>query len=513
MSTPDPRAPCIIGAARHTWHAADVGDAGAPEPLDMWETVARAAANDSGVGAKALEALDSVQIVYCQTVQYDDATTRLCERIGASPGHTFYSGIGGTTPQVLVNNAAEAMLRGEMEVALVTGAEALATQKLYKKRGERYQYTHPPEDKRPYPWEWPPQPVEIAHQVMQAWLTFSVFDNARRAHLGTGLAEYRHSIGEMMSPMTRVAAANPDAWYPVERSVDDIVDARPDNRMVGYPYTKYMVAVMDVDMAAALLLTTHAKADELGVPADQRVYVRGWCYANDPVLVAEHDEMWHSPAIAAASGEAMRVAGIGVDEIAHFDLYSCFASSLHFACDALGIDPLDTRGLTVTGGLPYHGGPASDYLSHSISTMVDRLRAEPGSYGMVSGVGMNLTKHVYGVYSTESGAVAPPKRADVQASIERAHPARPVVAEYAGDATVAAYSIVHGRDGSPDWGVLVCDVDGGSNGGTRAYARVTDPDVLSSAEERELVGATVHCTTTTTELPTGGEGRVNLATV
>jgi len=132
---------------------------------------------------------------------------------------------------------------------------------------------------------------------------------------------------------------------------------------------------------------------------------------------------------------------------------------------------------------------------------------------MVSGVGMNLTKHVYGVYSTESGAVAPPKRADVQASIERAHPARPVVAEYAGDATVAAYSIVHGRDGSPDWGVLVCDIDGGSNGGTRAYARVTDPDVLSSAEERELVGAMVHCTTTTTELPTGGEGRVNLATV
>ena len=145
--------------------------------------------------------------------------------------------------------------------------------------------------------------------------------------------------------------------------------------------------------------------------------------------------------------------------------------------------------------------------------MVDRLRAEPGSYGMVSGVGMNLTKHVYGVYSTEPGPVAPPKRADVQASIERAHPARPVVAGVRRRRDGCAYSIVHGRDGSPEWGVLVCDVDGGSNGGTRAYARVTDPDVLSSAEERELVGATVHCTTTTTDLPTGGEGRVNLATV
>ncbi len=44
-----------------------------------------------------------------------------------------------------------------------------------------------------------------------------------------------------------------------------------------------------------------------------------------------------------AGAEALRSAGIGVDDIAHFDLYSCFASSLHFACDALGIAPTDSR--------------------------------------------------------------------------------------------------------------------------------------------------------------------------
>ena len=96
---------------------------------------------------------------------------------------------------------------------------------------------------------------------------------------------------------------------------------------------------------------------------------------------------------------------MGVDDVAHFDLYSCFGSSLNFARDALGLALDDERPLTVTGGLPYHGGPASNYMGHSIATMVDTLRGDAGAYGVVSGVGMSMTKHVYGVYSTTPGAV------------------------------------------------------------------------------------------------------------
>ncbi|MEX2269071.1 MAG: acetyl-CoA synthetase [Acidimicrobiia bacterium] len=510
MTETDPRSPCIIGVARHTWHPKDVGEAGAPEPLDMWEQMARAAADDSGAGASALDALQSVQIVYCQTWQYDDPVARLCERVGASPSHRFYSGIGGTTPQVLVNWAAEAMLKGELDIALVTGAEALATQRAARKRGEKYRCSFPPAERGAYPWEWPPDPIEIAHEASPAWLTFAVFDNARRAHLGESLDDYRRSIGEMMAPMTEIAAASPHAWYPVARSVSEIVEARPENRMVGYPYTKYMVSVMDVDMASALLITTHAKADELGVAPDKRVYLRGWCYANDPVLLAEHDDMWRSPAMAAASGEAMRVAGIAADDVAYLDLYSCFPSSVHFGRDALGMAASDPRPLTVTGGLPYHGGPASNYLGHSIGAMAEGLRDDPGSYGMVSGVGMFMTKHVYGVYSSTPGAVTSPDKG-VQDAITAAHPARPVVPEHDGKATVVAYSVVHGREAA-EWALLILDIENG-NGGARTYAKAMEPELLAAAEERELVGTTVHCAPTTVTLMTGGEGRANLATI
>ena len=86
--------------------------------------------------------------------------------------------------------------------------------------------------------------------------------------------------------------------------------------MVGYPYTKTMVAVMDVDMAASVVVASWAAADRLGVPDDRRVPLRGWCYATDATYVAEHPDLSRSPAMAAASAEALRVAGVGIDDIA-----------------------------------------------------------------------------------------------------------------------------------------------------------------------------------------------------
>jgi acetyl-CoA C-acetyltransferase len=496
----DPRAPCLIGVGRRTWHPDEVGDGGAPEPLDMWEHVARAAGDDSGAAGGAWGALDSLDIVFCQTWQYDDPPLRLSERLGASPKRARYSGIGGTTPQVLVQDAAARILRGESDLALVVGAEALATQRAYKKRDERPSYSFKPAEKRPYPWEAPFLPAEVAHDLMQAWLTFAVFDNARRAHLGIPLPEYRVRLGLMLARMTEVAAANPDAWFRIARNADEVIEPRPDNRMVGYPYTKYMVSIMDVDMAAAVLLASHERADALGVPADQRVYLRGWCYATDPTYVAEHPEMWRSPAMRAASAEALRGAGIDVDAVAHLDLYSCFGSSVNFGRDALGIADDDGRALTVTGGLPYHGGAGSNYMTHSIATMADVLRRDPGSFGLVSGVGMHMTKHVFGVYSTQPGPLALPEQERVQQELD-ATPSVPIVEHHEGEATVAAYSVVHGRDGDPEWAVLICDVPGG-----RAYARLTDDHSLFEAEAAELVGTRVRLTPRAIDLPIGGTG-------
>ena len=481
-----PERVCIVGVGSHTWRGLD-----APEPLDMWADVVRAAAADAGAPG-VLAAADALEVVYCQTWQYDNAPERLADRLGIAPARRYYSGIGGTTPQQLVNASAERIVAGELDLVVVVSGEALATQKAVAKRGREYTASFPPSEPRPFPWEAPFHPAEIAHEVFQAWLTFALFDNARRANRGTPLADYRHEIARMLAPMTDIAAANPDAWFPTARTVDDIETARPDNRMVGYPYTKYMISVMDVDMAAAVVLASETAADRLGVPHDRRVYLRGWCYAADPVYVAEHPDLARSPAMEAAFGTALGNAAVGIDDVALLDLYSCFPSSLHFARDALGLAADDVRALTVTGGLPYHGGAASGYMTHSVAEMVRRLREQPDAHGLVTGVGMHMTKHVAAVYSGAPGNAVPPDPT-VQRSLDAAQPRRAIAdaPPEAADTRVAAYTVVHGSDGAPAWGVAVCDVtmpESESAAGPRVYARIEDPDLLEAAETYELVG-------------------------
>ena len=207
----DPRSPCLIGVGQRTWRP-DGPESQAPEPLAMWEDVCRSAIADTNAtaGEQAVrERIDTAKIVYCQSFQYDDPVQRLSERLGVDPASRLYSGIGGTVPQQLVNAAAESILRGESDVALVTGAEALDTKRRLKKIGTRPDWSFKDPDPKPFPFEAPFHPAEVAHEVFQAWLTFAIFEIGRRGHLGIEPAAYRRELGELLAPFSSVAAKNP----------------------------------------------------------------------------------------------------------------------------------------------------------------------------------------------------------------------------------------------------------------------------------------------------------------
>jgi acetyl-CoA C-acetyltransferase len=261
--------------------------------------------------------------------------------------------------------------------------------------------------------------------------------------------------------------------------------------MVAYPYTKLMTAIMDVDMAAGLLMASHQEADALGVPPERRVYLRGAGYDQDPAHVGAHPELWRSAAMSTASRVALDAAGIGMDDVAHLDLYSCFASSICFGLDALGLAEDDGRWVTQTGGLPYHGGPGSNYVTHSLAAMVETLRTDPGSYGLVSGVGMHMQKHAFGVWSTEPGLVPPlSPSSSSSTSAGPGEAGTPIVDTPEGTATVATYSVLHGRDGAATSALLVCDLPGGA----RCYAKLDGADAIAQSEVDELIGRTVTLT-------------------
>jgi acetyl-CoA C-acetyltransferase len=277
-----------------------------------------------------------------------------------------------------------------------------------------------------------------------------------------------------MARVSAVARSEPGAWFPQARTADELLTPSLDNRLVATPYTKHLTAFLDVDMAAANLLVTKEVADAWGVPDDRRAYLRGWGFARDAVHLGARTDLASSPGMRRATTEALGAAGVGVEDIDLFDLYSCFGSAVQFAQDALGLQLDDPRPISLTGGLPYHGGPSSNYLSHSISCLVDRLRAQPDALGLVTGVGMHMTKHVAAVWSGVPGSIfgrhdhGEQRWDDGPAPGERA-----VRDEVDGPVDLLAATVVPGADG--DVAVGICELADGS----RCYARSTDPSVVA----------------------------------
>jgi len=477
--------PVLIGAGQLTNRPKTIDEA--IEPMELMERVAREAGKDAGLPG-LLENLDSVQVVNMLSWSYTDAPGMLAAKVGAEPRHTVYSPIGGETPQRLINDTAHAIVEGRVRLALLAGAEAMESRRLARKLDAKL------------PWErGTPQRIdgenrpgftetEARHGAATPTRVYPLFENAIRAHLGRSIEEHQRKLGELCSRFASVAEANPYAWFPNARSPEEIATVRADNRMVGFPYPKLMNAIIETDQAAAVIMTGSQTARELRIPEERWVYLHGCGDATDKWFVSERVDYHSSPAIRAATQRALSMAGIGVDDIAMFDLYSCFPSAVELALDALSLKPDDPRLLTVTGGLPYAGGPGNNYVMHSVASMVQRLREAPGEFGLVTGLGWFSTKHSAGVYSArrpegEWQRTDPPVD---QRGID-AMESPPFVEQAEGDATVETYTVIFNREGEPEQGIVIGRLNNGAK--PRFFANTPpDCDLMLVMTREEFVG-------------------------
>jgi acetyl-CoA C-acetyltransferase len=293
-------------------------------------------------------------------------------------------------------------------------------------------------------------------------------------------------LGRLFARFAKVAQGHPHAWFREAHTADRIARADADNRFVGYPYTKLMNAIMSVDQAAALVLTTEEEARRLGIDHSRWVYPLGGADLNDVWHVTERPVLQHSPAIRQASRNALSRAGTRLSEVTAFDLYSCFPAAVELALDALEIDADDPRDLTITGGLPYFGGPGNNYSMHAIATAVDRIRNDRDARVLISALGWYATKHSVGVYG---GARPEPRWQDIDDSVDQAEidsaAVSPPVERAEGAAQIVAFVIRHGRDGAPIDATALVRMQNGE----RALAMIdASASELDAFEREELVG-------------------------
>jgi acetyl-CoA C-acetyltransferase len=193
--------------------------------------------------------------------------------------------------------------------------------------------------------------------------------------------------------------------------------------------------------------------------------------------------------MAECAARTLSMAGLGMDEIDFIDFYSCFPVAVEMACESYGVAEDDSRGLTVTGGLPYAGGPGNNYPLHAVASMAEKIRATPGSKGITTGNGWYLTKHSACVWSSEppspAGAGEDDRVREAAATSQGALPL-PVAEEAAGRGAVDSYTVVFDREGAPAQGIVVGRLDAGPRFVANTPA---DRSLLEDLVSRELVGA------------------------
>jgi acetyl-CoA C-acetyltransferase len=502
----DPRTPVLVGVGQ----VIDRPDQSRPvtersEPVELMARALRAAAADcegAGAGEKLLAAAASLRVMVPLSWHYINPGLLVAEKLGITPAELALTSIGGNSPQTVVNQTALAIAGGQLDVALLAGAECIYTRIAARRDPDRpiLSWTaQPPETPAPIPLgiDRPPvTEVEQARGLDRPISVYPLFENALRAVAGEGIDEHQVRVSEMWARFSEVAAGNPYAWSPRARTAQELRTVGPDNRMVSFPYPKYFNANDRVDQGAAVILCSVAAARQAGVPEDRWVFPLSGADANDHWFLSHRADLHSSPAIRLAGHAALRLAGIGVDDVAHIDLYSCFPCAVQVAAHELGLRVDDAaRPLTVTGGLAFAGGPGNNYVSHSIATMAGRLRAEPGTVGLLTGVGWYLTKHSVGLWSTTppSGGFA---WANPQAEVD-ALPQRVPLSDFEGEATVETYTVIHGRDQAPERAIVALLTDEGA----RTWGTLTDADALASLEADEGCGRRARVT---------AEGRTDL---
>jgi acetyl-CoA C-acetyltransferase len=480
----DARTPVIVGVGQVTNRRDRIVD-----PMELIEESSRRAEADAG--RAILRRVQSVQIVSFLSWSYPDPAGALAERLGIGDGERLTTTAGGNTPQWLVSRACDQVASGELDAVLIAGAEALDSARQARAQGiqlNRGDRNAAPAIKVIGDARSAVGPGEMAAGVIAPVQIYPFYESALAAQAGRSPAEQRAFVGEFMAPATAVAASHPDyAWFPQERTPEELSTPGPSNRLIGEPYTKLLNAIMQVDQGAALILMSTEAAEAAGVPRDRWVFPWSGAECNDVFVTAERPQLTTSPAIEAAGRKAFEDAGVGRDDLATIDLYSCFPCAVQMGAKALGIALDDPRRLTVTGGLAYFGGPGNNYVTHAIAITAQRLREQPGAKGLVTALGWYVTKHAVGIYGSEpppNGWRHPDCRRE-QEQIDAQ--ALQIAMDHEGPATVEAMTVLHDRDRGPVAAPLFARLDDGR----RAVAVPADPSLAASLSGTSLVGRKV----------------------
>ena len=484
-----PTTPVLVGVGAVS---ADV------EAVELMVRAVEAAGLDMGAPGILAEA-DRV-LVPRGTWSYTDPGRIIAQRIGASTATTYLADIG-VPQQSLINQSMAAILNGDIQVAVIVGAEAKARAARAARRsqpgnaaGIAQAVNHlGPHDGGDLEVDQHgavpdvhlvPGADIVARPEIDAGLwspveQYAMIESALRAAEGRRLAQDRADIADLYSRFNAVAQANPDAAFRKPMDAETIAEFGAANRPLAFPYGKWHASQWTVDQGAALILCSAAAADQAGISRDKWVFPLVGIESSQMVPLSQRRDIHRWPAMGVLGRAAATHLQRPLTDCRHVELYSCFPVAVRIQQRELGL-PLDGTP-TVTGGMAFAGGPFNSFVFHATVEIARRLRAEPG-LGLVTTVSGLLTKPGLAVWASEPG-LGPPLVADLVDEATAATGTATVLDRRTGDATMVALTVTYSGL-EPAEVVAILETDAGD----RVIAKSQEPDLLIEATTTELIG-------------------------
>ena len=204
------------------------------------------------------------------------------------------------------------------------------------------------------------------------------------------------------------------------------------------------------------------------------------------VVLAQQRTLHSHPGTVRCGERGLALAGARREDLTAAELYSCFPSALQsFALD-LGLDGLCP--LTVTGAMPFAGGPFNHFSLAGAARMADVLRGGTGR--TVSPRRLGLVSNLSGIFGKQACAVFSnlPNPSgygyeDVTGTVaEQDRPIR-VDESYVGPGTIVGYTVVFNRE-TPAHAIAICDTADSA----RTVVRTEDKALLESMIREEFCG-------------------------
>ena len=464
--------PVIVGAAqlveRIPEHTSAATAPALTAPLQLAAHASGSALHDAGIAAQDVDTIAVIRLFSDTGKAWaspfggsNNAPESIAQRIGASPTARIYSDVGGTQPLELLTELLQDIAQGRTTVALLAGAEAIANQRFAVRHNIELDWRETysrPLDNRKYRNRYA-SAEEVSSGLHMPAHFYALIENLQVKQLGHTRQQHTEYMARLLAPFSTVAANNPYAQFPNIRTIEELADAGPHNYPISLPYTKRLIAHDSVNQAAALVLTSAGNARRLKIDPSQWVFLESYADGVDQYLSLREDPA-HSVAMERVLQSVLASAECTARDMDMIDIYSCFPCAIHAACKVLNLPTDGSRPLTVTGGLPFFGGPGNNYSLHALAEVAVRLRRE-GTRGLITANGGMMSKHAALVLGNDpERATRIDWGADSALTVDCSDiPIRPVCA-VPQEGRIVSYTLIARRNAA-DLGVVLAETPAG----------------------------------------------------